>query len=258
MSRRRHKIGKFPVYDAEYDLQKGASVIHNHRHDKGNVALAFWSESGVRDLLKQWEGTEDGLYPDPGGPYHLVSHLKAAQDALAAVDSKFQNMIIAAQRSGRFPPETMPQELVIERLACEARLDVVQEEIDLLKKELARYANRKQEEDDHLILPYGPAGSTQGADPPRSVDGQKIEWNEELGHFVICCKKSPYDGMKLPNYYVHIVRVWRDEKNRLYREAHDKANDLESSEGARKKWAEEAHRLVTGIKTPPWPPRPED
>lgn len=256
MSHRRYKVGINPRYDREFDWRKGQSGILN-RANNSSVSFDLWSESGVQNLLIERIGEQDGLVADPNG-YWISGLLRAAREAVAAVDTRFENMVIKAKRAGRYPPETMPEELVNEKLVMEARLDICQEEIDQLKKMLAKHQTRKQAEDDHLILAQGPMGTTSGADPPRSVDGQKIRWDEIQKHFIIDCEKSPYHLLRLPDYYAHVSRPWREAKRVAHNEAYAKAHDLEASDGARKKWGEEAARILRAPDYPPWPPRPEE
>jgi hypothetical protein len=255
MSHRRSKIGKFPAYDFEYDLRKGKSGILN-RQNNSSLAFDLWSEAGQRKLLTERIGEEDGQIVDPSG-YWTPGLLLAAEMAVAAVDTRFENMVIKAKRMGRYPPETMPPELVNDKLILEARLDIVKEEVDQLKKMLAKHAARKQEENDHLILAQGPQGTTWGSDPPREVDHQPIRWDEKQGHFVIDCKKSPYDGVRLPDYYAFVCKPWREAKNAAYQEAHKKATNLDLSEGERRRFGERAAQILRSSTEPPWPPRPE-
>jgi len=257
MSHRRYKCGTNPQYDKEFDWRKEKSGILNRGQSGVNpVTFDLFGESGIRQLLAEWAGNSgDGEYDN--GSRIVNSKIRDAKERLASIDTRFENQKAMAVRSGKYPPETMPQEWVSEKLVLQARLDIVAEEIDWLRKELPKFQAQKQKQNDHLILAYGPMGSAAGADPPRSIDGQKVVWSEELGHFVIDCEKSPYHGMKLPDYYVHIAKPWRTEKQRLHREAHVISQNLDLPEGERRRAAEKAWRILRAADIPPWPERPE-
>jgi hypothetical protein len=97
----------------------------------------------------------------------------------------------------------MPAELVEKQLRLEAGLDIAQEELDALKKELGRWEAREKKATNDNLLKYGPRGSCKGADPVREIDGQKVIQRD--GEFFIDCPASPYHDMKLPDYFALVV-----------------------------------------------------
>jgi hypothetical protein len=257
VSHRRYKIGKFPAYDSMFDHAKGTSpVLNRGKAGTSTATLDLWSETGTRKLLAEYGGnTTDGFFDD--GRKVVNSRLKSAREDLVTVDDRFENMKTKAIRAGRYPIEKMPEAMVQEKLVLEAKIDIILEEIDWLTRELSKYEARRQKQDDHLILASGPRGTTMGSDPPRSVDGQKVRWDEALGHFLIDCPQSPFHGMRLPDYYVYICNPWRTAKRAMINELQAIVDNLELSQAKRQRAGEEAARIRRAPDVPPWPPKPE-
>lgn len=260
MSKRRYKIGINPEYDSTFDnLKERSGILNPNKSGISSVCFDLWSRTGLELILAEWAGTEDdGTFEDIQIKRWVNSRLRDAQDRLAAVDTKFENMKINKQRAGRYPPETMPPEMVEEKHRREAAIDILEGEIENVKKRLAKHQATEKKQDDHLVLAHGPAGSCHGTDPPRSIDGQKVVWSEKQGHFLIDCEKSPFHQMRLPDYYLHIARPWRDAKRALVNELQVQANDLNLPLGERLCHGNEAARIRRLPNIPPWPERPPE
>ena len=56
-------------------------------------------------------------------------YLERATGLITACDTEYERQKVAARRAGRKEPATMPQELLVEKLAAEARHDVYSLEI---------------------------------------------------------------------------------------------------------------------------------
>ncbi|MFZ5451845.1 MAG: hypothetical protein ACOZF2_08270 [Thermodesulfobacteriota bacterium] len=225
-----------------------------------NHTCLLQDEAGLRQLLREWQGDKDGRFEDLKTGRVVNSHLLVAQEALAAVGQKHKDMVAMARRAGR-PASDMQRtpELIREELQAQAVLDIRMEEIDWLLKAINKRLEGKRKEDEALVLLHGPMGSTQGADPPRAVDGQPVRWDEKDGNFLIDCPTSPYHKMRLPNYYADVVKPWRAATRQAYDEAHKNEIDLEASEGSRKLWAEKAQMILrTPLLFVPMPPRPKE
>jgi len=185
MSRRRYKVGKFPDYDHRFDVVKGKSSILagdsvNHFHMARPQILN--SISSIKHYLGQTEALA-----------------KTKEEDLTALISNWQ---IDLQRAGRPIPAEPPAQVTNQRLTAEAELDILGEEIDWLKKEVAKREAAAKKIIDDKVLEYGPIGCGKG-DPQSEIDGQQVI--EKDGELVIDCKESPYDGMKLPDYFSMIV-----------------------------------------------------
>lgn len=255
---RRYKCGQHSAYDKEFDKAKTVSPILNRNQASISTAYDLQSKSGLERLLLERIGDDAGRVVDPQSPTLINARRLNAKLELAAVEEHWQAIRVRAQRAGRYPPETMPDELVERRLQAEAKLDVTNDEIQWLKKEIAKHEAVEQEVDSSQILKYGPRGSCRGSDPPREVDGQPVVWDEDVGSFLIDCKKSPYHGLKLQNYYAFVVKPWGEAKQEAYQKAYAKAHDLDQLEGNRARAAMEADRILKDPQFPPWPPRPEE
>lgn len=185
MSRRRYKVGLNPDYDHRFDVVKGkSSILGGDTVNKFNMARPGILNS-IR-TIKHYLGQTEALS-------------KKKEEELAAIIENWQNGLL---RSGRPIPAEPPQQLTNQQLRAEAELDILLEESDWLKKELAkREAAAKKIVDDNVLY-FGPIGSGKG-DPQCEIDGQVVI--EKDGELVISCAKSPYDGMKLPDYFSMIV-----------------------------------------------------
>lgn len=185
MSRRRYKVGKFPDYDHRFDVVKGKSSILggdsvNHFHMARPQILN--SIASIKHYLKQTEALS-----------------KKKEESLAAITENWQNNLL---RSGRPIPAEPPEQITNERLRAEAELDILGEEIDWLKSAAAKREAKAKKIIDDKVLEYGPIGCGKG-DPQSEIDGQQVI--EKDGELVIDCSTSPYNGMKLPDYFSIIV-----------------------------------------------------
>ena len=183
MSRRRYKIGINPPYDQRFDRYKGSSAVLNPKRFQINlVQMQMVSKSGLQALIERYEGLID-----------------REGEELAAIG---QDLKIAARRQGLLEPTELPKDVIIQRLKTEAKLDVLGEELDLLRKSLADIESREETVRADNVLKYGPRGHAKG-DPPRMIDGQPVV--EREGELVIICPASPYNEMRLEEYYTLVV-----------------------------------------------------
>ena len=185
MSRRRYKVGLNPDYDHRFDVLKRDSTILGKRGpNEFNMALPQILNSilSIQHYLQQ---TED------------LAKTKA--EALAAITEDWQNSLT---RTGRPIPAKPPEQVVTKQLRAEAELDIVNEEVDWLKKELGKREAAVKAEKAKRVLEYGPIGCGKG-EPYVELDGQDVI--EKGGALVINCPESPYDGIKLPDYFSLIV-----------------------------------------------------
>jgi hypothetical protein len=185
MSRRRYKVGLNPDYDRRFDVLKGNSAILGKRGpNEFNMAIPQILNS-IRSIQHYMDQT--------------ATLAKAKTEEVEAIIQNWETGFI---RSGRPVPSEIPSQIVTQQLKAEAELDVLNEEVDWLKKELGkREAAVKAEKASH-VLEYGPIGCGKG-EPLIEVDGQDVV-NKE-GVLVISCKESPYDGMTVTDYFDQIV-----------------------------------------------------
>jgi hypothetical protein len=252
MSRRRYKIGKFPVYDKKFDREKSESFL-NPRNVFFDIKFAFGSSPATASMVLEWEGETQGEhkgeYPAPDG--WQKSKILIAQEALDAVDAKWKATKAQAKRCGRPIPKEMPADLVNERLKAEAVLDIRQEELDFLKKKLGEWETKETKQKASMILRYGPRGSAKG-EPPREIDGQDVVQRD--GKLVINCFESPYHNMELPDYFEKIVYPF----NRRDSELQQRWAEMTQQE--RRDYLKQGGRAPNMGLTVPWedlPPRPD-
>lgn len=251
MGRRRYKVGKFPAYDRLYDRRKGDSPFLNPRlaDQHPDLSFDFTQKEGVLRLILEYEGQPSGEHQ---GQYEdLVfdagwrdSWIKRGQGVLAAVDREFDDIKARARRSGTPPPEEMPLALVEKKLRAEAVLDITMEELDSLKKRWeTRWAIPARLAQDARILAHGPAGSAWG-EPPKEIDFQPVITRD--GELIINCPASPYHQMRLPDYFVHVVRPFLEIKRQLLQKWNDSGRSPDVP-------------CPIGCRFGPefWPPRPE-
>jgi hypothetical protein len=201
MSRRRYKCGQFPEYDREFDKQKGRSGYLNPQWGHLDFDFTWFGLDSIRNLK-----AEIGYFEQPEG------RIEKAQAALAAVGKGWEDTF---RRQGQPVPASPPDSIIRQQHESEARLDILMEECDLLKKRLAKMEAAAQTQDDSAVLRYGPAGQGQG-DPLRILDGQRI--SEKQGELFIDDPRSPYNGMKTSDYFAHVVKPFKQQYLDLSRE----------------------------------------
>jgi hypothetical protein len=191
---RRYEIGEKPIYDQQYDFRLNQSAT-------GSIG----SKVDAQRRISEGQARAEQI-----------------QEEIEAINLKFENVKVTARREGRPEPAEMPQELRKERLELEAELDVIPEKAAQFEEILAKIEAREQAEQDAKILQYGPVGHGKLRDGILSmIDGQPIRVNRK-GILIISCKKSPYDGMLVADYRLHIAAPFakaRAEKSREYEDA---------------------------------------
>lgn len=236
--KRRYPVGKEPLYDNAFMAWEG--------HDGG----LHWASTidQVENLLIQWRGERDGLIR-AGNLYPMPSILLDGKNRLRAVRDEFKSLKQKAVNEGRVPPEEPPMDLHDRRLQAEAQTDAARANVRLLEGMLKSLS--EEEDKKRAILPKGPtgAGKLQGG-KLCIVDGQRVSPSPD-GILFIDEPRSPYNGLLVPDYRVHIVKPWLRQKGE-FRERMEKF-DLA------KRHADEIGAAFAGKQPqkPPWPPIPK-
>jgi hypothetical protein len=108
------------------------------------------------------------------------------------------------------------------RLRLEAKINVCEEEITILKQMAIEFTEKEQKENDTALLKDGLQGVGKLKDGILSIlDGQTIDVIDDT--LIISSKNSPYRGMDVISYF-ELVRKWKtakmiltDKKNTLQR-----------------------------------------
>lgn len=197
---RRHPIGEFWEYDDAFERRLASSSILSRTGSIMNSApLQMASLAGLQGLLAELEAQVQGV-----------------AGLLEKIDVEFQNRKIQARRQGKVEPETMPPELLVEKLRAEGRHDVLLEEVDKIRGLIAAKEAPEKAAEEAAVLRHGPTGGGKG-DPLRVIDGQDVICDRK-GNLRISCKKSPYDGMLVVDYRVHVCEPFRQKMARLVEE----------------------------------------
>jgi len=215
MGRRRYTpIGKFPAYDNLYGALKQKSPILNvTEYSLSEDSLKIGNAEGIKTLLVEREGSKNGEYFDPtfGGTWREAK-LTSVNRQLEAIEEEFKKVKQTARNLGSRIPENMPPELFTRKLELEAKLDILLEECDTLRKLQNEFRGREEKEGNDRVLKYGPVGWGQG-EPLRMLDGQNISANGE-GELFIDDTRSPYNGMKVVDYRERIMMPFLTEQRK--------------------------------------------
>ncbi len=199
--KRNRRLGKF--YIQEYSEKKFNSPYINKAGGAGDFSHFGWDQESSRQLKGRLKMLDEAL----------EQRKQAVEDALQA----FKNYQQERVNAGRKRPEQMPSQYREPWERAEAATDILQEEIQAVKKALAKAEEKdKQKGVTRKVLPYGPKGSSTLRDGViNQVDGQVVALDEK-NIPVIDDKRSPYNGMKVADYFETIVRPWVRElrKNR--------------------------------------------
>ena len=253
MSRRRYKCGENPLYDRVFDARKMKSPILNPAgFHVADIALQMSDKAGLKSLLTELEGNEEGKFwsHSPSPARWLNSRIKNAELAIAGIEDRFQNVRQQAVNAGHRPPSKMPKDMTEELLRSEARLDVVLEETEKIRKLLSEIERREQKQDDKKVLQRGPMGAGRLVDGICVwLDGQCVEPDHE-NVLRIIDDRSPYNGMRTADYFEFVQKPWCKLRDKMQTEERKRGEDDPGY----------SPRRNARPPLPPWPvnvPRPE-
>lgn len=197
LKHRSHKPGEHLDYDLELSRLFTSSGLLNEK-GRSYISPLVWQTAtlaGLRGVLTELEGAAE-----------------RTADLLAKIDQEFARLQVSARRKGKPEPETMPPDLLAEKLRAEARADVTAEEIEKIRGLVATKEAPEKAAEEAQVLRNGPCGSSKG-DPVRMIDGQPVvaDWK---GTLRISCPKSPYHKMAVADYRTLIVKPFLEFQSR--------------------------------------------
>lgn len=177
--------------------------------------------------------------------------IKKYLELMTEVAQVFNHRRDQARKEGLKIPDSLPEDLAVTDAKIRARLDIAQEELQVIRRLLADKENLEIKEIEDKCLIYGPMGTKKlSGGVAVHVDFQPTKFDED-GVLVIDCPKSPYNGMSVESYVERVVRPFRAAQAAKIKAYYD------MDERNRKK----AKQPPTGVVLIPWadlPPRPED
>ena len=251
---RRYKIGEHPTYDRVFDAHKADSAILNPRGSAPNVySINLGDAHALRAHLLETRGAknhpslEDGYYWKGESGNVQISHLKAAENVIEGIDLEFAKEKQTFINQGKHPPKRMSARLEEKMLKAEARLDVIQNEIETLERFLKTFTDQDEKISDGRVLQRGPKGAGKLTGGILSmIDGQTVKPDKD-GVLRIADKRSQYHGMRTADYFEEIVKPWARETAKLQNAWREKIQNGEL-DGAnptkpRAKWPEKPTEL---------------
>jgi len=221
-SRRRYPItDKTRAYHDTFDRERIESDILNSGDKKPNIHTLFLGDR--RTLLSlelELEGKDSTEgYTDEQGNVRLGA-IPSLRVRLEEVERDWNNHRQLSINAGRPAPKDWPPELLERKLKLEARLDVREEELQVVQKWLKGMEDRKESERTGEVLKYGLRGTAQlNGGKIVTLDGQRVSETPE-GVFYIDEPSSKYDGMSTVTYFGLVKEAdrWRREKLKQMRE----------------------------------------
>ena len=230
MKRRYTPIGLHPTYDRMFDVCKGDSPVLNPHGIPGAYSLNLGDESTLKSLLLEYQGDPnlaDGFFLKGESGGKTASHLKAAELRIQEIETEFQQEKQTNINQGKHPPKKMSKRLQEKLLQAEARLDVIEGEIEVLEKLLKNFTDAGEKSSNKKVLQRGPQGMGKLSGGTLSVvDGQIVKPDKD-GVLRIADERSQYHGMKTADYFSEIVKPWLTANAKLMREHQKKLQEKE-------------------------------
>ena len=184
--------------------------------------MKIWAD--LKGLLKDYLGDDAGLVELKGTIYSGPGILKKAENDLLKLVTKFNEQNKQRRREGK-PPKDLDKlpETQAAILEAKARLDIVMEEVDELKKRLANFVVEEKFIEDGKVLQHGLQGSSVlELGGTQVIDGQRTSFNAD-GKLFFDDPRSPYNQLSCEVYYSKLVpeyqRALKAKKRELFEEA---------------------------------------
>ena len=225
MTVRRYPRGQNQIYDKAFNELFTTSIIINPGLAERWTSAAFVldSEAGLKSRLIEIEGNDTGKMFNPDANTYSEAMIPTIQMELAKINQQYE-----AAKEGRPIPQftgtnlTSLKALEDEKFRLEAKLDVRQHEVKRLKEMLKGYEKEREDRRYAAMFSHGLNGDTKG-EPIREIDGQQCGFCD--GVLIITDKLSPYRGLCLADYKVHLVRPWKQARQDMIKELTAKRMD---------------------------------
>lgn len=222
-SKRRYKIGLKPIYDNEFNLRRVGSRILNSGSMMPGINTIFWDKRNCQSHLAELEGNSEGFYYK--GNQRMIADIPNALRKLEALQKRFENYQQERVNLGYRKPEEWPSGLDVEKQSLEAQLDVMYEEVEVVKGHLNDYIEAEKTVHNGKMLLSGPRGNgrLQGG-VLIEIDDQNV--GQINGHLVIVDEDSPYHGISVPDYREYISEPWAKATLEISNEQYKKRQEL--------------------------------
>lgn len=229
---RRYRVGIHPIYDRTFDRLHKESLILTGKAGRdiqnfGTYAM-MREKRGILRLLEEREGTNGAGYFKQNRR-DVPSKLTECQMALDSIKEMFEKRKQRQINAGHYPSEKMNDEEMEKLLQAEAREDICKTEIKHLRHALEHFQEAEAKEEEPC-LKRGPIGSSRlRGGICVWIDFQDVEPDSE-GVLRIKDTRSPYNGMRVADYFRHIVKSYKQQEAALINE-HAKAVQEAAREG---------------------------
>lgn len=187
------------IYDREIKNLRAKSVFLNEPpSNDGSIRFSVeytWRTENPNQIRARIKHYKEKLIP-------------ALEREVKEIEMDFERYCQGQENQGYRRPGTMPPDLKEKWDIASARLQVTQEELQVLEKAL-KESEKKEEVDELPCLKYGPQGQGKLKDGVLIyLDGQKIK-PDRHGTLMIQDKRSPYNGMHTADYFDYIVKPYK-------------------------------------------------
>ncbi len=199
-------------------FQHESEILNAGRETHPSLQMIIFDKKNIETQVLIREGNNERQYYKLNKPCDC--HLKIYEDQLREVEYRFKSYQKSRVQQGYEQPKEWPPDLLVEKLRLEAKLDVCQGEVEILKRKLAELDSVVKKKEDSDVLAYGLIcrGTFHGLNAPndalirvlKEIDGQLISQLDD-GTLYINDPRSPYDGMLVSDYR-RLAREWVLEK----------------------------------------------
>lgn len=218
---------RFEIYHTTLDRLRANSKVINPSINVAGPDTKFFDRNEYLGLEQELVGSKSNneknvnheFFYDHTWRIWQISHIPGTRRELAKIELMFNEFQQSRVNAGFEEPTEWPAELFEKKLKLEARLDMYEEELELVQKALKDYVKEDKEIEDKNMLKYGlkQVSRFHGLKQPDDslinvisiIDGQKI--SEVNGLLVITSKNSPYRGLRIIDYR-KLAKEWQLEQ----------------------------------------------
>lgn len=161
-SKRRREYGpiekhpEYIEYHHYFDSYRLNSVILNKVENYGLTSI-LWDKTNIKGLLREIKGNEEGFFQDRNDNW-IHASIPEAKERETAILQYFEHYKKIQRNEGREVPEVMPKFILDKLLKIQAKIDVLQEEAELLETKLQELSVPVIKTEEQNILQFGLLG----------------------------------------------------------------------------------------------------
>ena len=197
MSRRRFRIGKYPVYDQTFDAEKQFSIKNTQLSSIAMNRSCLAARWGCESLKCE-----------------IQTKIQERSIKVKELEDQFEHYQAICAREGRIIPQKLEDVSTIfeDWLQAAARPDIAQEEEDYIQEKLQAFIDAEQLESDARLLEFGPRGIGKLRNGQLClIDGQNVSVDDK-GVLIINDERSPFHLMSIEDYKKHVIGPWQRER----------------------------------------------